>query len=164
MIGWQAPRVPFGITGHRDVEQEPGELDQFARLSVARMVAAGATEIITGMARGWDLSVALACCELAVPFVALIPFEGQHNRWDEAERSLYLSLRCEARQTFIYGGSPATRHYLARDRDIVNWGHQLWALDSGRRSGSHTTVLYAESIGRKVVPLWGDWIRFRGAS
>lgn len=151
----------FGVTGHRDVEQKPGELDQFARLSVARMVCAGASEIITGLARGWDMAVGLACCEMNVPYRAYIPFKGQDQFWSPEDRSLYINLLCDARSIFTEGDHPFNRFYLLRDQRIVRDSVELWALDSGRPSGSHTTVLYAEEIGRKVEPLWEDWKQFR---
>lgn len=67
----------IGVTGHRDAGQKPGELEEFARLFVARVVSNGATEIITGMARGWDLAVAEAADAIGIPFLAALPFPGQ---------------------------------------------------------------------------------------
>ena len=151
----------FGVTGHRSVEQEPGELLQFARLSVARMQEAGATEIITGMALGWDMAVAEACRVLEVPYCAAIPFTGQDAHWRPEDRLRHWHLVQEAARIHVACPLPLNHAYIVRDKWIVNNSEQLWALDSGRPSGSHTTVLYADERGRKVVPLWDDWIRFR---
>ena len=152
----------IGVTGHRDAGQKPGELEQFARLFVARAIREGVSEIITGMALGWDLAVAEAADWAGVPFLAAIPFPTQAARWsDEDQRRYYAACELTSR-TIIVSSVPGTAAYLKRDRWIVDHCAELWALDSGRRSGSHTTVLYAEGIGRKVVPLWSDWIRFRG--
>lgn len=152
----------FGVTGHRDVGQEPGGFDGFARLSVARMIDAGCTELISGMAWGWDISVALACCEVNLPFVAMLPFPDQARHWPEAHRALYVNLLAEAKRIEVVGRAPLTINYFRRDQRIVDQCVELWALDSGRPSGSHTTVLYAKEVGRKIVPLWTDWLRHKG--
>lgn len=150
-----------GTTGHRNVDQEPGELHQFARLSVARMVVAGASEIITGMARGWDLAVARACFDLRVPYIAALPFYGQEDYWSAEEQAEYRRLVKAAVRITVAGRVKLNHFYIMRDRQIVDECDELWALDSGRPSGSHTTVLYAEQQERKVVPLWSDWLMFR---
>lgn len=152
----------IGVTGHRDAGQKPGELEQFARLFVARAIRAGVSEIITGMALGWDLAVAEAADWAGVPFLAAIPFDAQALRWSLEDKERYYAACNLASRTIFVSRIPGTAAYVKRDRWIVDHCEELWALDSGRRSGSHTTVLYAEEIGRKVVPLWNDWIRFRG--
>jgi len=150
-----------GVTGHRDVEQEPGELLAFARLSVALMVERGCLEIITGMARGWDLKVARAAVDAGVPFTAAIPFFDQGAHWGEDDRLDYSRLLPRAKDLWVAGKAPLNRYYHVRDRWIVDRCDELWALDSGRPSGSHTTVLYADRAHRIVRPLWEPWLRFR---
>ena len=150
-----------GVTGHRDVEQEPGELLMFARLSVAKMVERGATEIITGMARGWDLKVARAADDIGVPYVAALPFPGQTTGWRDEDILDWSRALDRASKIVTVTRLPLTISYIKRDRWIVDHCDELWALDSGRKSGSHTTVLYAEEIGRIVRPLWEPWTRFR---
>lgn len=151
----------IGVTGHRDAGQKPGELEQFARLFVARVISNGATEIITGMAMGWDLVVAQACADLGVPFIAALPFPGQTAHWPHAEKNHYNALLHRAHNVITVGKLNLTASYHRRDRWIVDHCKELHALDSGRKSGSHTTVLYAEEVGRKVVPLWDEWTRFQ---
>lgn len=151
----------IGVTGHRDAGQKPGELEQFARLFVARVVANGATEIITGMARGWDLAVAEAADAIGIPFLAALPFPGQDQHWSKAEQVRYFMALRNASRVHTISRLPLNNGYIKRDRWIVDHCDELHALDSGRPSGSHTTVLYAEEVGRKVVPLWDDWTRFQ---
>ncbi len=147
----------YGVTGHRDAGQKPGELEDFARLIVARMIDTGCTEIANGMAWGWDMAVAAACVDLKLPFIALLPFPGQQQRWAEKDVTLFPKLLAEARTVWYAGKLRLNENYLKRDRLIVQSASQLWALDSGRPSGTHTTVLFAEEIGCTVVPLWDRW-------
>lgn len=125
------------------------------------MVSRGCTEIITGMARGWDLKVARAAADAGVPYVAAIPYPGHYLKWSEADQTDYCWARDRATRTHIAGMLPLNIHFIQRDQWIVDQSEELWALDSGRRSGSHTTVLYAEKVGRIVRPLWEPWLRFR---
>ena len=147
----------YGVTGHRDAGQKPGELEDFARLIVARMIQTGCTEIITGMAWGWDLAVAEACAEIDLPFIAALPFPGQQARWAEADVKRFPRMLEKAHKVWYGGKLRLNENYHKRDRLIVQSSAQLWALDSGRRSGSHTTVLFAEEIGCRVIPLWDRW-------
>jgi uncharacterized phage-like protein YoqJ len=151
----------YGVTGHRFVDQQPGELSEFARLSVTRMIEAGATEIITGMALGWDLAVAEACIDLGVPFTAAIPFAGQQGRWPEAEQQRYIdALRC-ASVVQMVSHLPLRNAFQRRNRWIVDHCEELWALYSGKPGGTCNCVLYASAMGRRVKDLWDDWMRFR---
>lgn len=151
----------YGVTGHRDVEQEPGELLQFARLTVARMVDRGCTEIITGMARGFDLKIARAAADLGVPYAAYLPFPEQDRLWGLGDQNDFNRALERASRTVLFSKMPLNAGYIKRDKAIVDHSAELWALDSGRPSGSHTTVLYAEKVGRIVRPLWEPWTRFR---
>ena len=151
----------YGVTGHRDVDAEPGELLMFAGLCVDMMVQRGCTEIITGMARGWDLKIARAASDRDVPYCAAVPFPGQETTWAEDdqreyERAMHLSSRI-----VVTGMLPLTVSYHVRDKWIVEHSEELWALNSGRPSGTRTTVLFAEQKGRTVRELWEPWLRFR---
>jgi hypothetical protein len=118
-----------GITGHRAITQEPGELRRFARLSVARMVVeAMASEIITGMAMGWDLTVAEACIDLRVPFVAAVPFIRQPEHWKAHDRARWERCLLKAHHVNISSTLPGRTAYHDRNRWIVDQSEQLWAL------------------------------------
>ncbi len=151
----------YGVTGHRRVDQKAGELDRFARLSVARMICEGATGCITGFALGWDLAVAQACDDLRFPFIAAIPFWGQTRGWTEDQKAPYYRLLDKAARIEVISKTQDTSNYLKRDRWIVDNCVELWALRSGRPSGTETTCLYAWSLERKIVNVWPDWIDFR---
>lgn len=152
-----------GVTGHRDVEQEPGELLTFARLSVALMIERGCTEIITGMARGWDLKVARAAFDLGVPYCAAIPFPGQPDLWSQSDQEEWAWAVSRAARQVVVGNVALDLFYKQRNKWIVDNCHELWSLWDTRRpsSGTQHCVLYAEGLGHTVRPLWEPWTRFR---
>lgn len=150
-----------GVTGHRDVIQEPGELLMFARLSVAKMQERGATEIITGMARGWDLAVARAAHDAGVPYCAAIPFPSQPDLWGPHDQTEWAWAVQRASRQIVIGNMALDIFYEQRNCWIVNNCHELWSLWSGRSGGTAHCVLYAGQMGHTVRPLWEPWVRFR---
>lgn len=150
-----------GVTGHRDVEQQPGELLSFARLSVALMQRNGATEIITGMARGWDLAVARAAHDLGVPYCAAIPFPGQPNHWRPEDQTDWAWAVERASRQVVVGSLPLNHFYHRRNEWIVDNSVELWSFWDGQPGGTAHCTLYAEQISRIVRPLWEPWLRFR---
>lgn len=150
-----------GVTGHRDVEQQPGELLAFARLSVALMADRGATEIITGMARGWDLAVARAAYDLGLPYCAAVPFPSQPDLWGPHDKAEWVAAMNRASRTVVIGTLALNEFYERRNCWIVNNSDELWSLWSGRSGGTAHCVLYAQQMDRTVKPLWEPWLRFR---
>lgn len=151
----------IGVTGHRDVEQEPGELLGFARLSVALMQQRGVTEIITGVARGWDLAVARAAFDAGVPYCAAIPFAGQPDKWSPHDQVEWAQAVNRAARMIVVGSAPLDVFYQKRNCWIVDNSQELWSLWSGRSGGTAHCVLYAEQMGTTVRPLWEPWLRYR---
>lgn len=154
----------FGVTGHRGVEQQPGELDRFARLSVARMVSKGASRVISGLALGWDTAVAKACCDLDIPYVAAVPHRKQADFWSNAQKLEWVRLIDNADEVnFANNGViPSNSDYHNRNHFIVDRSVELWSLYDGRiHGGTRHCILYGEEQGRRIVPLWQDWLEFR---
>lgn len=149
-----------GVTGHRDVEQEPGELLEFARLFVA---LSGADKMISGMAWGWDLTVAQACVDLGVPFIAACPFPQQASRWPEDVRAQWWRLMGAAESVNMTLSHYDQVAFTRRNKWIVNHSDEIGALDNpGKdRSGTRHCVLYAHKKRVIVRPLWDRWLRFR---
>ena len=150
-----------GVTGHRDVEQEPGELLAFARLSVALMVERGCSEIITGMARGWDLKIARAAFDLGVPYCAAIPFPGQPDIWCQSDQEEWAWAVQRASRQIVVGSLPLNVSFHRRNEWIVNNCHELWSFWNGQPGGTQHCTLYAQGLGHIVRPLWEPWTRFR---
>ncbi len=154
----------FGVTGHRGVEQRAGELDRFARLSVAKMVSRGASRVISGLALGWDTAVAKACCDLDIPYVAAVPNRRQSDLWGRRQQLEWVRLIDNADEVWFAneGVIPSNADFHTRNHFIVDRSVELWSMYDGRiHGGTRACLLYAEEQHRRIVPLWQDWLEFR---
>lgn len=151
--------IVLGVTGHRGVEQKPGELLRFARLFID---LAAADHVITGMAQGWDLAVAYACFAAGVPYTAAIPHTHQPDGWPAPDREVWLLCVNGATRVNIGSAIYEPGVYSDRNRWIVDNSDEIASLYDGRpRGGTRHCVLYAQSKGRRIHPLWDRWQRFR---
>ena len=50
------------------------------------------SEVISGMALGWDMALAQAAINLGIPFIAAVPFIGQENMWIKKTQEYYKEL------------------------------------------------------------------------
>lgn len=87
-------------TGHRPkpylIGMEIAEFDPMVALAKRGIEELGTTLLYTGMAWGWDQACAQACIDLKVPFVAVVPFPGQEDRWSASVREFYAQLLSRA--------------------------------------------------------------------
>ncbi len=47
------------------------------------------SEIITGVALGWDTWLAIAAIEEKIPYTCAVPFKGQEKRWRHEDKQRY---------------------------------------------------------------------------
>lgn len=168
----------LGVTGHRLHKLRPGpkvarifndaaleaHLDGFAYAQLSELMAAGAgpTRVLTGMALGWDQAIALACVQLGIPFVAVVPFEGQDEKWTPVQRLRYAALVKDAADVYIACyGSYAPWKYTVRNQWVVDHCDTLWTLYDGESAGGTLdTIVYAWAQNRPMIDCWGDWITY----
>lgn len=131
-------------------------IDEFAmRILSTRKRPSG---LISGMAQGWDQSIAVACVRLGIPFVAAVPFEGQEKRWPDATRRTYNQLLSAASQVHVVAKDYSDSAYLLRDRWMVDNSQAVLALWNGdRASGTGATVAYAREGNRPIENVWPEW-------
>jgi uncharacterized phage-like protein YoqJ len=55
-------------------------------LALASLEKLEPTTVISGMALGWDQSIALAAVKLSIPLIAAIPFASQDSKWGREDR------------------------------------------------------------------------------
>jgi len=172
------PVKRFAGTGHR-----PDELggynsvtdDALLRLAVQVLSRHMPTEVITGMAQGWDTALALACERLTIPFIAAVPFKTQDIKWPSEARQRYKRLLSIAKQVVfvdeLYGMNPGydPRKMHMRNEwmviQLAGTDDRLLALYNGKTSGgTYACVRFAKSRGKAIINVWPEWEQLTGPS
>lgn len=143
----------LGVTGHR-LHKLPGYRGERSASDLRKTLLVLAMDkleewhpdlVISGMATGWDLAIAMGAMMLNVPFHAYVPFEGQDKLWPEADRSAYRGLLDEATDVRVFSPIETVAAYHERDMAIVDASTQMLALYGGDpRTGTGRTITYAE--------------------
>lgn len=148
-------------TGHRPAKLGGYSDVAFNKLTlVARtaLTVSAPTKVVSGMALGWDQALARAATELAIPFVAAVPFDGFHQKWPQSSKSYFHWLLSKADEV-VYVCEPGYAPYKLHQRNIylVDNCDLLLAMFSGAPGGTKNCLDYAESVGRKVKNLYSIW-------
>jgi uncharacterized phage-like protein YoqJ len=153
--GHRPQKLSFGYgEGHPDCRRLKvrliGEID--------RMRKNGVTAFMTGMAQGVDLIAAELVLDLrraypedCIRLVAVLPYEGQADRWNEQYRERYFTVLSEADDVI-----PLQKRYTGdcmqkRNRYLVDAAAHLIAVCAGIKGGTKDAVDYAVHKGLEVV-------------
>lgn len=154
----------IAVTGHRPPllggygEQARIRLEKFARNHIDII---GPDKIITGMAQGWDYACAVAAVSLGIPFLAVLPFEGQELSWPMGAQIRFAEMLKRAENVITSNRRPNKGAYIDRDRLMVDMADTVLALWSGKEEGgTWQTVKYAKEQGKPVTNLWDKWLKF----
>lgn len=158
-------------TGHRpprlglDYSAESNRiLTDFAEHELGSVLLAHyVTEVVSGMAQGWDQAVAHAAFRLGIPLVAAVPFDSQEAKWPEEAKRRYYALLAKASLVHVVSpGGYAAKKFIVRDHWMVDravsTGGLLMSLWDGKsEGGTWHTVNYAQQQGVSVVNCWSNW-------
>lgn len=120
------------------------------------------SEVISGMALGWDMAVAAAAVALDIPFVAAVPFRGQECRWPKEAQDRYRWLLSEAEEVVIITdgelfGRQVAKALQDRNEWMVDRADRMIALWDGSWGGTFNCIRYAEKKDVPVDNLWRQW-------
>ncbi len=114
-------------------------------------------KVVSGMALGWDQTVAAACVALDIPFIAAVPFEGQERTWPAEAQTRYRWLLTQAESVEIVCDYNSTKAFQVRNEWMVDRADRMAALWDGSWGGTFNCVKYAEKRGVPVDNLWRRW-------
>lgn len=107
--------------------------------------------VITGMALGYDQLVAKICIELAIPFVAAVPFIGQELLWSKDFQQDYQQMLSHAAKVEIVSpGTYASWKMQVRNQWICDHSDLMIAAFTGFPGGTKNCIDYAKSINKQV--------------
>lgn len=117
------------------------------------------TEVISGMALGWDQALAEACCELGVPWTAAVPCLNQEKMWPPESKEKYNRLLWGARRVV----NVTNREYAwdcmqLRNEWMVKNCDAVLALWDGSPGGTGNCLRYAREQGKEIINLWPDYL------
>lgn len=119
-------------------------------------------KIISGMALGWDTSLATVALMKGVPLVAAVPFYGQEGAWpDASRRTFHHLLEQAAKVVYISEGGYAPWKMQVRNKWMVDHCDSVLALWDGTDGGTANCVRYAQSVDKPIVNLWDSFERIR---
>lgn len=110
------------------------------------------SKVITGFAIGFDLLVADLCLELAIPYIAAIPFNNQEAYWSVYDRKHYNDLLAKADKIEVVNrGGFASWKYQTRNVWIVDNSDRMLVCFSGAASGTKNCYDYAVKKNKKII-------------
>lgn len=123
---------------------------------IAKLVDAGYTDFLSGMAEGADTWASLAVLALkkenpALKLHCVLPCEGQADQWSVSAQEHYYSILEQADEVVYVSREYSKGCMLERNRYLVDHAAYLLAIYNGEhRGGTAMTVRYAQKLGRKL--------------
>lgn len=113
-----------------------------------------ADKTITGMALGIDQDFAQVSFELAIPFIAALPFIGQESQWPKSSQDYYWWLLERADEVVVVSpGGYAPYKMQIRNKwmvDHCNWLVSVW---DGSPGGTGNCMIYAKDVNVPIYPI-----------
>ncbi len=154
----------IAATGHRPDKlggYDPKIADQLMVLAAVTLRKLQSTEVISGMALGWDQAVAKAAVSCKIPFIAAVPFAGQELKWPQESQTTYRYLmQCAARVEIVCEGGYAPWKMQVRNQWMVDNADKMLALWDGSSGGTANCLKYAEKKQKPIENVWPDWVKF----
>lgn len=149
----------LAATGHR--LKRLGGYDQHTREKVYRVAhdilnILEPTQVITGMAIGWDQAIAQAALDLKIPYLAYVPFEGQEKLWPPKSQIYYHYLLNQATATRVcsQGEYSAAKMHIRNQMMIDDCNEVVALWDGIKQGGTYAAVQYARGKERRIHNAW----------
>ena len=158
-------RKVCAFTGHRPQkfpwrkdETSPAcaALKEALNTQILRLVEAGFTDFLSGMALGVDQWAAASVLELrennpVIKLHCILPCKAQADGWTALERDAYQTTLNEADSVVYVNREKIRDCMLVRNRFMIEHASLVLAVYNGeKRGGTASTVRYARKLGRDV--------------
>jgi uncharacterized phage-like protein YoqJ len=156
-------------TGHRPDRLSLGKIDPYNPILRERLTDLAIwylekklpDQVISGMALGWDVALAIAAIKLEIPLIAAVPFKGQERLWSAEDKHLYYKVLQQAKQVVIVcDGGYEAKKLMIRNRWMVDKCSRVIALyDGSQAGGTANCIKYAAYKNKPIDNLWGTYIK-----
>ncbi len=149
-------------TGHRPNRQSMnheysmhGPVSTYIKSQIRRFLEEEKpTQIISGMAIGYDQILAITSLEMNIPVIAAVPFRGQESKWPERSQNLYRQILADPNVTVREISEPGYSvdkmfirdHYMVDNADTI-----LACWDKLAYGGTYKTIQYAKSLKKRIL-------------
>lgn len=118
------------------------------------------TEVISGMALGWDQALAVAALDRMIPVHAYIPCVGQADMWPTESHYFYQKLLSQcATVRLVTPGAYSALKMQIRNEAMVDDADLVVALWDGSPGGTGNCIRYAEDVMKPIVNLWDRFVQ-----
>lgn len=119
--------------------------------------------VYSGMAQGVDTWAVEECIDQSIPFVAVLPCDGQEKEWPLAARDYYHRLLDKAQRIERVNIGPYVPWKMqARNERLVDVSDFLIAVWDGSSGGTYNCLEYAKSVKRTIVYI--DLVKYKSMS
>ena len=149
------------FSGHRLVPKDEREkLKRELRAEITKAYSRGVRNFYCGMALGFDTLAATAAlslqCELPdMRITAVVPFQGQSDRWTENDRELYEDILANVDEVVVLSRNYYDGCLLRRNDYMLKLSGGVIAYFDGQpKGGTYYTCKKAKSCGLDVINLY----------
>ena len=146
---------------HRLVPKDEREkLKRELRAEITKAYSRGVRNFYCGMALGFDTLAATAAlslqCELPdMRITAVVPFQGQSDRWTENDRELYEDILANVDEVVVLSRNYYDGCLLRRNDYMLKLSSGVIAYFDGQpKGGTYYTCKKAKSYGLDVINLY----------
>lgn len=151
----------FAFTGHRLIESSKvNDLRKVLRANIKALYAKGIRVYLSGMALGFDMIAAEEVIALkeelpSLRLVAVIPFQGQSNRWAYRDKQRYSQLLAAADDSVVLSEGFFKGCYLKRNDFMIDHSCGIMAyFDGGYKGGTFYTFRQAKIKDKDIINLY----------
>lgn len=136
-------------------------------------------KIISGVALGWDMAIAIAAINCNVPLVCAVPFRDQWKRWTSEDIKIYQEILKKASEIIyvdelegyecseVSVGKYHVEKMQLRNEWMVDNSDGILALWNATAGGTKNCVDYAKCRydfpKDKIIYLWESWSNFKNS-
>lgn len=141
-----------GITGHRPLALN-GKIDEYIKDQIYNaFIELTPHGMVTGLSLGieqWGAEIAL---KLGIPYIVVIPFEGQDKIWNDKCRDHYYSLLDNAVKVINVSNSnePNPSYLIMKNNWIVNNCNTLIAVFNHNNGITEKVIASAKSKDKRI--------------
>lgn len=118
-------------------------------------------ELISGMALGWDTTVAIAAIQLKIPLICAIPFPQQPSKWPIESIAKWKAIKDQATEVHTISPRFSPIAFQTRNTWMVDRAQILLMLWNGSSGGTGNCVLYAQRQIPQPIMI-NCWEHFQG--